>query len=77
MSELVRPGGELAAFFYLDDNERGPPFGTSREELHRLLDQAFSLREDEPIPPPRLARRFRGQGDLAALGAAAMMARAC
>ena len=61
MSELVRPGGELAAFFYLDDNERGPPFGTSREELHRLLDQAFSLREDEPIPPRDSLAVFAGK----------------
>ena len=28
MAERVRPGGELAGFFYLDDNPRGPPFGT-------------------------------------------------
>jgi SAM-dependent methyltransferase len=49
MSELVRPGGELAGFYYLDDNERGPPFGTSRNQLHELLDRAFLLREDEPI----------------------------
>ena len=61
MSALVRPGGELAAFFYLDDNERGPPFGTSREELHRLLDPAFSLREDEPIPPRDSLAVFAGK----------------
>ncbi|HEU4351867.1 MAG TPA: methyltransferase domain-containing protein [Burkholderiales bacterium] len=61
MSELVRPGGELAGFFYLDDNERGPPFGTSREGLHRLLDRAFLLREDKAIPPQDSLAVFAGK----------------
>jgi SAM-dependent methyltransferase len=61
MSELVRPGGELAGFFYLDDNERGPPFGTSREELHRLLERAFVLREDEAIAPRDSLAVFAGK----------------
>jgi hypothetical protein len=51
MAELVRPGGELAGFFYLDDNLRGPPFGTSRDELQRLLEGAFEPTADEPVPP--------------------------
>lgn len=61
MSELVRPGGELAGFFYLDDNERGPPFGTSREELQRLLDPGFVLRQDEPIAPRDSLAVFAGK----------------
>lgn len=61
MSELVRPGGELAGFFYIDDNERGPPFGISRGKLDRLLDQAFLLREDEAIAPHDSLAVFAGK----------------
>jgi SAM-dependent methyltransferase len=61
MSELVRPDGELAGFFYIDDNERGPPFGISREGLHRLLDRAFFLREDEAIAPRESLAVFAGK----------------
>jgi hypothetical protein len=61
MSELVRPDGELAGFFYIDDNERGPPFGISREALHRLLDRAFFLREDEAIAPRESLAVFAGK----------------
>jgi SAM-dependent methyltransferase len=50
VAELVRPGGELAGFFFFDDNERGPPFGISPRELHELLDEGFTLAEDEPVP---------------------------
>jgi len=50
VARLVRPGGRLAGFFYLDDNERGPPFGISMEKLHELLDGAFLEEEHEPIP---------------------------
>ncbi len=62
---LVRPGGLLAGFFFFDDNERGPPFGISTERLHELLDPAFTLTEDEAIPPeqsvPVLRARERWQ----------------
>lgn len=51
MAELVRPGGELAGFFFLDDNPKGPPFGTSRAGLTGLLEGAFELGEDRPVPP--------------------------
>jgi len=61
MGELVRPGGELAGFFYLDDNERGPPFGTSRAGLHQLLAEAFDLAEDEPVPAERSIPVFKGR----------------
>lgn len=50
IAELVRPGGRLAGFFYLNDNDRGPPFGTSLAQLHELLDGAFVLKEEQTIP---------------------------
>ena len=50
IAELVRPGGRLAGFFYLNDNERGPPFGTSLKQLHELLDAAFVQEEEHAIP---------------------------
>ena len=61
MAELVRPGGELAGFFYLDDNPRGPPFGVSRPRLHELLDQRFDLTGDEPVPPAASIAVFQGK----------------
>ena len=61
MAELVRPGGELAGFFYIDDNERGPPLGVSREGLERLLGPAFLLEEEAPIPPAQSIPVFRGK----------------
>jgi SAM-dependent methyltransferase len=61
VAELVRPGGELAGFFYLDDNQRGPPFGTSREGLNQLLAGAFDLTSDEPVPPVESIPVFKGK----------------
>jgi SAM-dependent methyltransferase len=61
MAELVRPGGELAGFFYIDDNQRGPPFGVSRQELERLLSCAFRLDEDHPIAPEQSLAVFQGK----------------
>jgi SAM-dependent methyltransferase len=60
MAELVRRGGELAGFFFLDDNPKGPPFGTSREQLTRLL-PAFSLQEDAAIPAAQSLPVFQGR----------------
>src|SRR5687768_11317934 len=48
---LVRPDGELAGYFYIDDNERGPPFGTSRPGLSRLLAPGFDLVDEQAIAP--------------------------
>ena len=59
VAELVRPGGELAGFFYLDRNERGPPYGTSRDELERLRSDAFALVEDLDIAPEQSLAVFR------------------
>jgi len=46
MAELLGPGGRLAGLFFYRDDPKGPPFGTSAEELHALLDPAFDLVED-------------------------------
>ncbi|MEA3192664.1 MAG: hypothetical protein QOD26_997 [Betaproteobacteria bacterium] len=48
--QLVQSGGRLAGFFYVNDNERGPPFGISLQKLHELLDGAFLKEEEEEIP---------------------------
>jgi SAM-dependent methyltransferase len=61
MAELVRPGGELAGFFFLDDNQRGPPFGTSRDELGRLLQQSFELKQDQVVPAAESIPVFKGK----------------
>ena len=61
MAELVRPGGELAGFFYIDDNERGPPFGISREGLKDLLEQGFELSEDQAVPAGQSLPVFKGK----------------
>jgi SAM-dependent methyltransferase len=61
MAELVRPGGELAGFFFLDDNQRGPPFGTSRAELNALLAPGFDLSEEAVVPPADSIPVFKGK----------------
>jgi SAM-dependent methyltransferase len=61
MAELVRPGGELAGFFYIDDNQRGPPFGISLEELKGLLGTAFELTESLAIPARQSLAVFQGK----------------
>ena len=61
VAELVRPGGTLAGFFYLDDNERGPPFGTSSDELRRLRADAFTLQEEQAIPAAESIPVFKGK----------------
>lgn len=58
---LVRPGGALVGYFYFDDNERGPPFGTSMEQLAALLSGAFRLEEDLAIPPDQSIPVFKGK----------------
>jgi len=51
VAELVRPGGELAGFFFFDDNEKGPPFGIAPHALKALLEGNFDLTEEKAIPP--------------------------
>ena len=61
VAELLRPGGELAGFFYIDDNERGPPFGISRDGLKDLLGEAFELTEDQVVPAAQSLPVFKGK----------------
>jgi SAM-dependent methyltransferase len=61
VAELVRAGGELAGFFYFDDNERGPPFGISAQRLGELLLPAFELTQDLQIPPAQSLPVFKGK----------------
>ena len=61
MAELVSPSGVLAGFFYLDDNQRGPPFGVSREGLNDLLGKAFDLTESQVLPPEQSLPVFQGK----------------
>jgi SAM-dependent methyltransferase len=61
VAELVRPGGELAGFFFFDDNERGPPFGVSQAVLGRLLGEAFDLKENQVVPPAQSIPVFEGK----------------
>jgi len=49
MAQLLRPGGELAGFFFFRETEKGPPFGTTPEALHALLDPHFELVEDKAV----------------------------
>jgi SAM-dependent methyltransferase len=60
-ADLVRPGGELAGFFYFDDNARGPPFGISAAALGELLSPRFELTEDLPIPQEQSLPVFKGK----------------
>jgi len=46
-AQLLRPHGELAGFFFFKATETGPPFGTTPEALHMLLDPYFELVEDK------------------------------
>jgi SAM-dependent methyltransferase len=61
VAELVRPGGELAGYFYLDDNERGPPFGVAPHALRALLEERFGLSEEKAIPPEQSIPVFKGK----------------
>jgi len=61
MAALVRPGGELAGFFYIDDNQRGPPFGISQDGLAALLGEAFELKENQAVPPAQSIPVFKGK----------------
>jgi SAM-dependent methyltransferase len=61
VAALVRPGGELAGFFYFDDNARGPPFGISAAALGELLSPRFELTEDLPIPQEQSLPVFKGK----------------
>lgn len=65
MHALIAPGGCIAGFFFLSDEPKGPPFGTSATELATLLSPWFVLEEDRPVPAtdsiPVFADRERWQ----------------
>ncbi|MGB5082331.1 MAG: methyltransferase domain-containing protein [Burkholderiales bacterium] len=46
VSQLLRPHGRLAGFFFFDDGERGPPFGLKSGELETLLGKHFDRTTD-------------------------------
>jgi len=48
-AELLSPRGIIAGFFFFDDNPKGPPFGTSREELDAVLGPLFERVQDEAV----------------------------
>ncbi len=58
-AELLPPGGLLAGFFYFDEAPKGPPFGTSPEQLQALLAPAFERIEDAAVHDSILP--FRGK----------------
>jgi len=49
VSQLLRPDGRLAGFFYFDDGERGPPFGLKAGELETLLSDRFERVADAEV----------------------------
>ena len=49
LSQLLRPEGRLAGFFYFDDGERGPPFGLKSGELEGLLGGHFERTSDAAV----------------------------
>ncbi len=46
---LLPAGASLAGFFYFDDSPKGPPFGTTLQELDALLTPYFERIEDKPV----------------------------
>lgn len=58
---LLRPGSLLFGFFYFDSSPKGPPFGSSRDELDRLLLPLFECVADEPVAPADSIDVFRGK----------------
>ena len=63
VSELVRPGGCLAGFFFHAETPSGPPFGISQDTLDALLGDAFVRIADDPVTDslPVFADRERWQ----------------
>jgi len=49
LSELLRPKGRLAGFFFFDDHERGPPFGLKVGDLEMLLSDRFERIADAEV----------------------------
>jgi SAM-dependent methyltransferase len=49
MAALIRPGGVLAGFFFLEPTTKGPPFGIAEPALHALLGGEFDLIDDRSV----------------------------
>ncbi len=47
-AQLLQPGRHLAGFYFYGSDPKGPPFGTTPQELHGLLDPFFEQIEDRP-----------------------------
>lgn len=64
-ARLLRPGGGMAGFFFVDpaaaEPRRGPPFAVTPAELHRLLEASFDLVDDRPVPADESAPVFAGR----------------
>lgn len=48
-ADLLRPGGMLFGFFFVDEGEGGPPFPIAATELRSLLRPHFGLVQDEQV----------------------------
>ena len=64
-AQLLRPGGSLAGFFFVDDAaaepRRGPPFAVTTAEVRGLLGGGFEAVADQPIPAAASAPVFAGR----------------
>ncbi|BAN22053.1 methyltransferase domain-containing protein [Caballeronia insecticola] len=49
MAALLRPGAQLAGFFFLGATPKGPPFGIERDELDALLTPHFELVDERAV----------------------------
>ncbi|MEM6911586.1 MAG: methyltransferase [Verrucomicrobiota bacterium] len=62
IASLLRPGGTFLAVFFLDpETQSGPPFGTTKEELHRRFDRSFEVEQEwqpENAYPGRVGREW-------------------
>lgn len=63
MAELLRPGGQLAGYFLLGDEPKGPPFPVTADALDALLGPWFTCLIDRPATDsiPVFAGRERWQ----------------
>jgi SAM-dependent methyltransferase len=61
VAQLVRPGGELAGFFYIGDNEKGPPFGIAPHALDEFLTANFHKEHDAAVPARESIPVFQGK----------------
>ncbi len=63
MHDLLVPGGQLAGFFFFNDDPKGPPFGLAPGQLDALLAPWFDCVEDLAVDDsiPVFAGRERWQ----------------